>query len=144
MAEPEQSRVLGVPACLLSGELALWGSEFELERQGRVRVRRLLCAQVKRDESKQKGERNKSNSQEDLGKSFGLRKSQDSSLGCGRTGITRPCPGRALGNAGLEAQSETEAKSPRLGPRRHTVHSWAAQEFIVGVKLMRTWEGGQA
>lgn len=112
MAEPGQSGVLAVPACWLSGQwLALWESGFEMERQGMVRVRRLLCAQIKRDENKQKDGRNKSKSRENLGKSFVLRKSQDSSLGCGKTGVTRPCPGRALGSAGLEAQSETEAKA---------------------------------
>lgn len=52
-AEPEQSGVLATPGCLLSGELELWESGFELERQGRVRIKRLLCAQVKRDEGKQ-------------------------------------------------------------------------------------------
>lgn len=33
-AEPEQTGVLATPGCLLSGELELWESGFELERQG--------------------------------------------------------------------------------------------------------------
>lgn len=52
-AEPGQSGALATPGCLLSGELELRESGFELERQGRVRIRRLLSAQVKRDDGKQ-------------------------------------------------------------------------------------------
>lgn len=56
------SGVLATPGWLLSGELELWDSGLGLERQGRVRIRRLLCAQVKRKEGKQEDWRNKSQS----------------------------------------------------------------------------------
>lgn len=44
-------------------------------REGLDNVRRLLCAQVKRDGGGQKARRNKPKSREDPGKSFVLRKS---------------------------------------------------------------------
>lgn len=38
---------MAMPGCLLSGELDLLESGFELEKQGRVRGRMMLCAQAK-------------------------------------------------------------------------------------------------
>lgn len=48
-AKPEQSQVPAVLGCLLSRELEPWESGFEGKKQERVRVRRLLCALVRRD-----------------------------------------------------------------------------------------------
>lgn len=47
------------------------------------------------------------------------------------------------GAQNLGFKVKQRAKIPRQDLRRHTVHSRAAQESIVGIMLMQTWEGVQ-
>lgn len=87
-----------------------------------------------------------STSCEDAGKSFGGEEALSFECGPwkGRPGAQRGEPG-IVQTGHSEAQDlgfklKQRAKSPRQNPRMHTVRSRAAQEFIVGITLMQTWE----